>query len=206
MIGGAQELRKAALDAVLQWQFKPGGGVARVVMEMRAPADAAMRPKTKVVAITVSPQISGPLAETLRTRLEPFVGQEETTELPNLVKRLDSTLLTRIEANRVDDIVKLRITVERRGAAGGPVQASNRVDATPPEYPPLAKQARIQGTVRFNIGIDRGGGVVSVEVVNGHPLLIPAASEAVRQYRYKLTMLNGQPVEVSTQVDVTFAL
>jgi protein TonB len=75
-----------------------------------------------------------------------------------------------------------------------------------PAYPPLARQARIQGTVRFNIGIGRDGGVVALEVVNGPPMLIPAAAEAVRQYRYKPTLLNGQPVEVSTQVDVNFVL
>lgn len=218
VISGAQELRKAALDAVLQWQFKAGGGVAQVVMEMRAPAEDVRRPKTKVVAITVSPLITGPLAETLRTRLAPFVGQEVTTEMSNVVRRLDSTLVTGIEAKRAGDEVELRVTVERPGTmgggisvpgrirVGGAVQAANRMDSTQPEYPPLAKQARIQGTVRFNIGIDRGGGVVAMEVVNGHPLLIPAASEAVKQYRYKPTMLNGQPVEVSTQVDVIFTL
>ena len=71
---------------------------------------------------------------------------------------------------------------------------------------PLARQARIQGAVRFSATIDRDGAVSAIEVVAGHPLLIPAAQDAVRQYRYNVTKLNGQPVEVVSQVDVNFTL
>ena len=218
VIAGPQELRKAALDAVLQWQFKPGGGTARVVIDLRAPAAVAAGMRPRLVAVTVSPSLPAPLADTLRTRLEPFIGQEPTRELSDLVRRLDPTLTTRMEASGKDDQLEIRVYVERAIAGGGPasapgrirvgagVQAANLVSKVDPQYPPLARQARIQGTVRFNIGIGRDGGVVALEVLNGHPLLIPAASEAVRQYRYKPTLLNGQPVEVSTQVDVNFIL
>ena len=218
VIAGAPELRKAALDAVLQWQFKPGDRTARVVVEMRPPVVTANGAKARLIAITVSPLLPAPLAETLRTRLQPFIGQEPTRELSDVVKRLDPTLTTRMEANRNEDVMELRLFVERPEATGGPanvpgrirvggaVQAANLQSKVDPAYPPLARQARIQGTVRFNIGIGRDGGVVALEVVNGHPLLIPAAAEAVRQYRYKPTLLNGHPVEVSTQVDVNFVL
>ena len=89
---------------------------------------------------------------------------------------------------------------------GGNVQAANIAKMVRPAYPPLAKQARIQGTVRFNAVIAKDGTIQNLQVVSGHPLLIPAATEAVRQWIYKPTQLNGEPVEVQTQIDVNFTL
>ena len=89
---------------------------------------------------------------------------------------------------------------------GGNVQALNLVYKPVPIYPPLAKQARIQGTIRFTVIIDKQGQVQNVQLMSGHPLLVPSAAEAVKQYTYKPTFLNGQPVEVLTQVDVNFTL
>jgi protein TonB len=73
-----------------------------------------------------------------------------------------------------------------------------------PAYPPLAKQARIQGVVVMTALIDKGGNVQHLQVVSGHPLLAPAAIEAVKQWRYKPFLLSGQPVEVETTVTVNF--
>src|ERR1700730_16824184 len=73
-----------------------------------------------------------------------------------------------------------------------------------PAYPPLAKQARIQGVVVMTALIDKGGNVQNLQVVSGHPLLEAAAIEAVKQWRYKRFLLNGQPVEVETTVTVNF--
>jgi protein TonB len=75
-----------------------------------------------------------------------------------------------------------------------------------PVYPPLAKQARIQGVVRFTAIIGRDGTIQNLTLVSGHPLLVSAAQEAVKQWRYKPTLLNGEPVEVVTQIDVNFTL
>jgi protein TonB len=60
--------------------------------------------------------------------------------------------------------------------------------------------------VRFTIVIGKDGRVSNIELVKGHPLLVAAASDAVRQWVYKHTLLNGEPVEVVTQVDVNFTL
>jgi periplasmic protein TonB len=89
---------------------------------------------------------------------------------------------------------------------GGNVQAVNLINKVTPAYPPLAKQARIQGAVRFNATIGTDGTVKNLELVSGHPLLAAAAQEAVKQWVYKPTLLNGQPVEVETQIDVNFSL
>ena len=75
-----------------------------------------------------------------------------------------------------------------------------------PVYPPLARQAHIQGVVVLTALIDKEGSIQNLEVVSGHPMLTPAAIEAVRQWRYKPFLLNGQPVGVETTVTVTFQL
>jgi periplasmic protein TonB len=89
---------------------------------------------------------------------------------------------------------------------GGNVQSAKLIKRPTPVYPPLAKQARIQGTVRFNAVIGRDGTIQNLTMVSGHPLLVPSATEAVRQWVYQPTLLNGEPVEVVTQIDVNFTL
>ncbi|HEY3742878.1 MAG TPA: energy transducer TonB [Bryobacteraceae bacterium] len=89
---------------------------------------------------------------------------------------------------------------------GGNVQAANLVRRIVPVYPPLAKQARVQGTVKFSAIIGKDGTIQNLQLISGHPLLVPAATEAVKQWVYRPTLLNGEPVEVVTQIDVNFSL
>ena len=89
---------------------------------------------------------------------------------------------------------------------GGNVQAANLIKKITPVYPPLAKSARVQGTVRFTAIIGKDGTIQNLQMVSGHPLLVPAATEAVKQWVYRPTMLNGEAVEVITQIDVNFTL
>lgn len=86
------------------------------------------------------------------------------------------------------------------------VQEAQLLHRVVPAYPPLAKQARIQGTVQFTAVIATNGSIESLELVSGHPLLVRAAYDAVRQWRYRPTYLNGQPVEVFTQIAMRFNL
>jgi len=76
----------------------------------------------------------------------------------------------------------------------------------PPTYPPLARQARIQGTVILQAQISKTGDIENLQLISGHPMLAPAAIEAVKQWKYKPYLLNGEPVEVETQVQVNFTL
>ena len=75
-----------------------------------------------------------------------------------------------------------------------------------PNYPQLAKQARIQGTVVLQAEISKEGTIQNLQLISGHPMLAPAAIEAVKQWRYKPYLLNGEPVAVETQVVVNFSL
>jgi protein TonB len=89
---------------------------------------------------------------------------------------------------------------------GGSVQAALLVNKVQPVYPPLARQTRISGTVRLHAIISKLGSVEALEVLSGHPLLVRAAMDAVQQWKYKPTLLNGEPVEVDTTIDVIFSL
>ncbi len=88
-----------------------------------------------------------------------------------------------------------------------PEQAEqNLIKKVAPVYPPLAKQVRIQGKVRLQVVISKTGTVDSVNVVSGHPLLVQAAINAVKQWQYAPFLADDQPVAVSTEVEVPFSL
>lgn len=75
-----------------------------------------------------------------------------------------------------------------------------------PTYPPLARNARIQGAVVLSAIISKEGTIENLHVLSGHPMLVGSALEAVRQWRYRPYVLNGEPVEVETQITVNFSL
>jgi protein TonB len=75
-----------------------------------------------------------------------------------------------------------------------------------PTYPPLARAARIQGTVLLQAVISKQGSIEHLQLISGHPMLVQAAMDAVRQWRYRPYILNGEPVEVETQITVNFSL
>ena len=86
------------------------------------------------------------------------------------------------------------------------VQAMKLLQSVPPVYPRLAREARLLGTVLVQVVVGADGLVLNVKLLSGHPLLAPAALEAVKQYVYSPTFENGQPVRVTTEVDVLFRL
>lgn len=85
-------------------------------------------------------------------------------------------------------------------------QQSKLIRLVQPTYPPLARQARIQGVVLLHIVVDEQGNVIRADVVSGHPLLEDAAVAAVKQWKYSPTILNGSPIKVTTTVSVIFTL
>ncbi len=89
---------------------------------------------------------------------------------------------------------------------GGRVQAPRIVREVQPAYPALAKQARIAGTVVMDCVIDAHGNVTQLKLVSGHPLLVRAAFDAVQEWKYEPTRLNGEPVAVEMHVTVHFQL
>jgi TonB family protein len=86
------------------------------------------------------------------------------------------------------------------------VQKAKLLQHPEPVYPPLALQARISGVVRLNAIIGKDGTVEKLTLVSGHPVLVQPALDAVKQWVYQPTLLNGQAVEVATQIEVNFTL
>ena len=89
---------------------------------------------------------------------------------------------------------------------GNGVAEANLLLKVQPSYPPLARSARVSGTVEFSATISKEGTIENLQLVRGHPLLVAAARQAILQWRYRPTLLNGQPVEVLTSIVVTFTL
>ena len=75
-----------------------------------------------------------------------------------------------------------------------------------PAYPPLARAARIQDEVVLTANISKTGEIQNLILISGHPMLVPAAIEAVRQWRFRPFLLNGEPVEVETTITLTFQI
>ncbi len=84
------------------------------------------------------------------------------------------------------------------------VQEAKLLTMVKPVYPQAAKMARLTGTVRLHAIIDRQGNISELETVAGHPMLVAAARAAVEKWRYQPTILNGQAVEVATDIIVNF--
>ncbi len=84
--------------------------------------------------------------------------------------------------------------------------AANLLSSPAPQYPPLALQAGIEGVVSFQAHIGPDGKINTLQLLSGPPLLVEAATAAVRQWTWKPTLLNGAPVGVITTIDVPFTL
>jgi periplasmic protein TonB len=89
---------------------------------------------------------------------------------------------------------------------GGAVTAASLASRVQPVYPAEARKQRVSGTVRLHAVIGRDGAIQQLEVLSGDPLLVDASLDAVRQWRYRPTTLNGEPVEIDTTIDLIFAL
>jgi TonB family protein len=123
-----------------------------------------------------------------------------------------STTLTQVSLNEPDEVLfqvpsdyKLA-NVQHAVQIGGKVPEANLITRSEPTYPPLAKAARIQGTVEFTATIGPDGVIKNLQLVRGHPLLVNAAKEAVLQWKYRPTLLNGDPAAVIAPVLVNFTL
>jgi TonB family protein len=255
VLSGPQELRRAALQSVLQWHYSKNMTLptkTQVHVRFDLPAAAAVlhdKPQPAILQPPAQPvQTMGTLKiidmsslpDELRTQLQeklahyqgqPFSGQL-MERLTREAQDIDRHLVFRTSPIRSDNgelNLSLRISlppsmpsavtaaaetpapaaegsVPGRIRVGGNVQQLKLVEQPRPIYPPLAKQARIQGVVRLNAIIAKDGTIANLTVIAGHPLLVPAAIEAVRHWVYSTTLLNGEPVEVETVIDVNFTL
>jgi TonB family protein len=194
-------------------------------------APLELREVTAPVSVDVS-QVPESLHGPLHDKLARYEGQPNSLELRRNLERdlaeLDSHLRVtwRASTQAVTAVPRLSGTMAAGGYAqpaevmadipptpgvkririGGHSQATKIDQKVQPSYPALAKQARLQGTVRLEVLIDQAGKVSHIGLISGHPLLATSAIDAVKQWTYHTTLLNGDPVEVLTTVDVNYTL
>jgi len=176
MLSGHPMLVPAAIEAVKQWKYKP------YLLDGE--------PIAVETQVTVNFTLSG------KPAADGVVGDVPSGAQPGpqggIVGAVDSS-------NPLPPPPK-RVRVSQ-GVESGLIASK-----VPPIYPQTAKDAHIQGVVVLRVIVSKEGDVESVELVSGHPELAPAAIEAVKQWKYKPFLLNQQPVEVETQVQVNFTL
>ena len=174
----------------------------------RAPTEVAPQPRvtspTQVLNDDVLLEPSSIPRSISKTQDEPSDGPPSVGDLVPGSTPGDDDVINEIARNVPPPVVK-RVTPQKLRVSSG-VAAGMLVYQLKPTYPHLAVQARVQGTVVLQAVIGKDGTVHDLHVISGHPLLLTAATEAVKQWRYRPYMLNNEPVEVDTQINVNFTL
>jgi TonB family protein len=217
VLSGPEELRKAALESVLQWHYAndaqlPTNIQVTIKFRLPQPAPASVFPIPQLDGATTVKYVDIRVPEALKQKVESRIALHEgdqitpasLNDLALTVREVDEHLNIKVDKGGV--ITIMLDTPPQRIRVGGNVQQANLIQKITPRYPLQAKQDHVQGQVRFTVLIGKDGHVQNVDLVSGEPVLADAAKEAVAQWVYKPNLLNGQPVEVLTQVDVNFTL
>ena len=236
VLSGPEELRNAALQAVLQWHYSPAAmslpATAQATVKFHIPQQG--EPEMTVRSSETVPQGWHGVLQAIRIEGLPESTRDELTgKLPvhvgdsvdaSMIQSLNQSVHTfdshlnvsLAEVGPGQMVIRIYLpgkSEDRDGNAqspkirvGGNIQQSKLLVKQAPIYPPEAKEQRVQGLVRLEATIGKDGRIENLVVVSGEPVLAAAAMEAVRNWQYAPTLLNGDPVEVVTTIDVNFTL
>jgi TonB family protein len=221
--------RQVTISFALSGTPEPEALAVRVPDMPRA-AGAGERKRTvkSIRVLGTSDQVRDELLAGLPVRIGNVVGNDEISAAFRYVRQFDEHLNVSILPASADEVNILVVAPSpnatpraeaaigvattnseidgQRIKVGGNVQSSKLIRQIRPVYPADAKAARIQGVVKLSAVIAKDGTIKQLEVISGHPLFIAPTLEAVRQWVYETTLLNGSPVEVQTQIDVNYTL
>jgi len=222
VLSGPEELRSAALQAVLQWHYSPEAmslpATTQVTLDFKLPQESGpaspqvtpsvLRPFTlkSIVINSLTPSARGELLDRLPVHVGDTVDSSVFASVVKAARAFDDDLRVVAGADGALYIMLAGASSSPKIRVGGNVQQAKLVSKVTPVYPAEAKDQRIQGVVRLEATIGKDGKVENLVVLSGDPALAPAALEAVRQWQYQTTLLNGDPVEVVTEVNVNFTL
>jgi len=183
-------------------------------LEMRRRAElqqrAAMQPRTitKIEVVGLPDSARNELLARLPVHEGDTVAMDSVVKVMAAVREFDEHLVVsqRSSANEMTIRIQAPYAPAPEGSTAVTVNGPALVRKVNPAYPPLAKQARVSGEVHLSAIIGDDGTVKKLEVISGHPLLVPPALEAVKQWVYQPTLINGKPAEVKTEITVTFSL
>jgi TonB family protein len=172
---------------------------------------AGPQPIKSITIVGLSEQAGNELLSRLPVHEGDVSSAESLQRITQVVRDFDEHLSTRIQPGT--DGVTIQIVAPgaeppapQRIKVGGNVQAVMVVTKVTPVYPELAKSARVEGVVHLAVIIAKDGTVQEIHSLGGPALLIMSAMDAVKQWVYRPTLLNGQPVQVETTIDVNFTL
>ncbi len=190
-----------------------------------APAGADFRAKAySELASTADPLLLAYAAESLLRHQQQSAGSSRTApefDASHSVKEAESLLRRALQIDPGNEVAKNVMAIyesrlkgeaepsaapPRRITVAGGVQQAMLIYRPAPEYPEAAQSGGIEGSVRFAAVIATDGTVKTLTLLSGHPSLVKTALEAVQKYRYRPTLLNGEPVEVETVIEVPFRL
>ena len=180
-VSGPEELKQAAIDAVKQWQYKP---------EMLAG-------KPVEVGTTISLAFTLKKADAVATPAAPSDS--------NTGGASDAGMFDALNGRGPQPPPPPRVTPTRI-KVGGKVMAAQLAHQVLPHYPEEAKYNHVTGKVLLHAIVGKDGSIQTLEAISGPKELVGAALDAVKQWRYKPTMLNGEPVEVDTTIEIIFSM
>ncbi len=245
VLSGPDELRKPALESILNWHYEPGPSSVQAKIRFgQTPAaahpDGTAGPTYYLDPTWASSQfpatltavnfegISADARQSLRASL-PFheggqMQYQDLRQMEKAVEQFDSHLRMTIHvagnhefsllfappAARAESVVTAGFPPPPLGVqrvrVGGNVQNSKVMNKVMPKYPLEAKQQHLEGKVSYSALISTDGQILDLHLITGPQILANAALEALKQWTYQSTLLNGKPVEVVTQIDVNFTL
>ena len=226
VLSGPEGLRKAALQSVLQWHFAQDvAGTTRsvqIAFEIPKSSTKPAPPSPPVPAtqtgtvrsirvLGLSDQASADLLASLPIHEGAEWNSDTATKVDQTLKAFDEHLISRSSSmtQSPDGSTQLDFLISagvQRISVGGNVQGAMVLRKVPPVYPADAKAAGIQGVVHLSATIGMDGTVQALTVLDGPPELVQAATDAVKQWIYRPTLLNGNPVQVQTTIDINFTL
>jgi protein TonB len=167
---------------------------------VRATVSAVRMPR-RITLITLLPPVRTPEPDMASTTPDLPVGSPSGSDMYLPAGVPDGT---QVKAPEPPLAAAIRPQVTKRVHMG--VMEASLIYRVVPTYPAMAQQIHVQGKVVFTAVISKAGTIENLQLVSGHPILVKAAEEAIRQWRYKPTILNGEPVEVITNIEVNFTL
>lgn len=204
------------VSLLLLWPLLHPASLPRQTISMLlaapAPPAAPVPPVQRAVSVVAHPEtLANPFAAPARIPAHivegrnvspavadnfPNVLAQQGTGLPSgLSDSIGTATLPQVHASRPPKL-----------AISSGVMAGNKLNGAPPPYPAIARVTRVQGTVVLGATISGSGAIVNLHVISGPPLLIVAAEQAVRTWRYRPYLLNGEPVAVETTIYVVFRI
>jgi TonB family protein len=228
VLAGPEELRKAALESVLQWHFaqevagttrsiqitfEPPKGSAAATAQAPSQTTAAVQTGTirNIRVAGLSEQATANLLASLPVHQGDQWNADTAQRAKQAVAAFDEHLQVGVNSmsqtpNGLPQIDLMISSTPQRIKVGGAVEAASILRKVAPTYPPAAKAAGIQGVVHLAAVIAKDGTIQELNALSGPAELVQASMDAVKQWTYRPTLLNGNPTQVETTIDITFTL